>query len=200
MAHLSSPRFERACAILLVIALSLLVTISTAGAAVATPGAEGARDCTVAPRTADELAAVRATPEAPAPFRAGPQTMGEPLRPEEQIHLEATVRLFIACGNAGEPLRIYALYSDRYLQRLLNGERSPIETAWPVAQASPTPAGATLVAITSGRRMADGRLGALVTIAIPDAAQPGTFFFTFLPDDDRLLIDDIQRGPETART
>ena len=63
------------------------------------------------------------------------------------------------------------------------------------ALATPMPAdpgsGAALVEITGGRRMADGRLGALVTIAYPSTPQPKTFFFTFLPAGDRVLIDDI---------
>lgn len=157
-----------------------------------TPGAV----CDVPPRTVDDIAALVATPVAPEPERSGVLPMGEPLRPDEQILLEATVHLFIACNNAGEPLRVFSLFTDRYLQRLLNSESPAFDADRYVALATPGPTGiglgAELVGITGGRRMADGRLGALVTIAIPASPRPKTFFFAFLPDGEGLLIDDIR--------
>jgi hypothetical protein len=182
-------------AILLAIALGLTFAAFGARTAEATPVAEAARSCDVPERSLDEVTALLATPAAPAPEWSGVLPMGEPLRPDEQIQLEATVDQFIACGNAGEPLRIFGLYTDRYLLRLLNGERSPLDAGWHDALATPAPAapgsGAELVEITGGRRMADGRLGALVTIAFPATPQSRTFFFAFLPQGDHVLIDDI---------
>ncbi len=181
-------------AIVLAIALGLVSSATGAGATEATPVPGAAWGCDVPARPIDEVTALLATPTAEAGW-SGVLPMGEPLRPDEQIQLEATVHQFIACGNAGEPLRVYSLYTDRYLLRLLNGERSPFDAGWHDALATPVPAdpgsGAELVEITGGRRMADGRLGALVTIAFPAAPQSRAFFFTFLPQGDHVLIDDI---------
>jgi hypothetical protein len=161
----------------------------------ATPAATPEAACDVPPRALDEITMLLATPVPPEPERSGVLPMGEPLRPGEQIMIEQTVHLFIACSNAGEPLRVYQLYSDRYLQRLLGAERPRIDAVRYDALATPVPAapgaGAELVEITGGRRMVDGRLGALVTIDFPSTPQPKTFFFTFLVESERLLIDDV---------
>lgn len=190
------------CAILLAIAIALIFAAPGARTAEATPVAEAARSCDVPERSLDEVTALLATPAAPEPAWSGVLPMGEPLRPQEQIQLEAAVRLFIACGNAGEPMRVYSLYTDRYLLRLLNGAQSPFGADWHGAPATPVPAdegsSAELVEITGGRRMADGRLGALVTIAFSATPTPRTFFFSFQPQGDHVLIDDI--GALTSRS
>lgn len=181
--------------LLLTLFLCFGSTITSGRASEATPVATPETGCDAPPRALDEITTLLATPVPPEPERSGVLPMGEPLRPQEQILLEAVVDQFIACSNSGEPLRVFSLYTDRYLQRLLSAERPPFDADRYDALATPMPAepggGAELVEITGGRRMADGRLGALVTIAFPAIPQPKTFFFTFLPEGERLLIDDI---------
>ncbi len=112
------------------------------------------------------------------------------------IAIRATVDQFIACSNAGEPLRVFALYTDAYLHRLLVRERPQIDVARFQSLATPMPAGADasaeLIEISGARDIvANGQLGALVTIGFPSVPEPKTFFFTFRMIDGRLMIDDI---------
>jgi hypothetical protein len=193
----ATPGWQRLLWLLTLVAIVIAILPVTPGLAYqATPTAPSI-GCDVPPRSLEEITTLLATPAPPEPERSGVLPMGEPLRPEEQIQIEQTIHLFIACSNAGEPLRVYGLYTDRYLQRLLSGERPPLDADRYDALATPMPAdegsGATLVEITGGRRIADTdrRLGALVTIAFPATPQPKTFFFTFLPEGDHLLIDDV---------
>jgi len=121
---------------------------------------------------------------------------GEQVSAEELQAIRATVEQFIACSNAGEPLRIYGLYTDAYLHRLLGRERPVIDEARYHALATPIPAeegqGAELVEIRGARDIvATGQLGALVTIVYPSVPDPKVFFFTFRSIGETLLIDDI---------
>lgn len=182
------PAYDR-----LLTGLALLLMLSAAPVSgQATPVAAG---CDEPPRSWEEIEALIAMPAPPMPVRSGLLPRGEQLRVSELVLIEETVHRFITCSNAGEPLRVYALYSDDYLQRLLAYERPLIDRARYDALATPVPAapdgGATLVEITGGRRMVDLRYGALVTIAYPSLPQPKTFFFIFRLDGERMLIDDV---------
>jgi hypothetical protein len=181
-------RRKRAVAVV----IALLIGSPLLSAAQSTPIT--AAGCDVAPRSLDELVMLAATP-IPAVTPSVSLTIGEPLNYDQLTLIQSTVRRFIDCSNAGEPLRVYALYSDRYLQQMLSLERPAIDRSRYDALATPVPAQpgdeATLVTIEGGRRLADGRLGAEVTIAYPSIPMPKTFFFTFVMTDDGLLIDDI---------
>jgi hypothetical protein len=176
---------------LIVVGVALLIGIVPASAAQSTPAAT---TCDVAPRALDELAVLAALP-VPSATPGISLTIGEPLTVDQLTSIETTVRRFIDCSNAGEPLRVYALYSDRYLQQMLSLERPTIDQARYDALATPMAAQpgdvATLIDIEAGRRLADGRLGAEVTITYPSVPTPKTFFFTFVATDRGLLIDDI---------
>ena len=109
--------------------------------------------------------------------------------------MQKAIDRFVACGNAGEPLRVYALYSDAYLLSLLSRERPLLDQSRYDALATPIAATpgqqATVTLIEGGRRFADGRIGVNVTITYPNIPVPKTFFFVFIPGPDGLLIDDI---------
>jgi hypothetical protein len=176
---------------LIVAGIALLIGLVAASAAQSTPATTA---CGVAPRSLDELAALAALP-VPSATPSVSLTIGEPLTVDQFTQIETTVRRFIDCSNAGEPLRVYALYSDRYLQQLLTLERPTIDQSRYDALATPMAAQprdvATLIDIKGGRRLADGRLGADVTISYPSVPTPKTFVFTFVATDRGLLIDDI---------
>lgn len=174
---------------------AIMIALSVPGGTlVATPSAEPT--CTVEPRSWAEIETLIATPAPPEPERSGTLPWGEPVRAEELIAIRATVESFIACSNAGEPLRVFGLYTDDYLLRLLGRERPLIDATRYAALATPIPAAdderAVLIEISGARDIvATGQLGALVSISFPSVPEPKTFFFTFLPVDDLLLIDDI---------
>ena len=78
-------------------------------------------ECEVAPRTIDELSDLAATP-LPATEPSDVATpadlaSGEPANPLISNAVAYTVREAVACSNAGEWLRVLALYSDGNLQR-----------------------------------------------------------------------------------
>lgn len=174
------------------IAFALLAGWPLMSAAQSTPTA--VNGCDVPPRSLAELVEL-ATAPIPSATPSISLTIGEPLNLDQLSLIQTTVHRFIDCSNAGEPLRVYALYSDRYLQQMLSLERPAIDQARYNALATPMPAQpsdtATLIDIAGGRRLADGRLGAEVTIAYPSIPMPKTFFFTFVVTQDGLLIDDI---------
>lgn len=171
----------------------LLAMLPASAGQVATPVAG---PCLTSPRAWDEIALLIATPAPPEPERTGSLPWGEQIDAEDQAAIRQTVEQFIACSNAGEPLRVYALYTDAYLQRLLSRERPVIDGDRYDALATPIPAeagtGAELIGISGARRIVmTGQLGALITIAYPSVPEPKTFFFTFRSIDGCLRIDDI---------
>jgi hypothetical protein len=160
------------------------------------PEAIRAEECTVAPRTRKEIAVLLADPNTatPAPTTAG-QTLpaGEPVAAETAVAMEQVVQMWLACQNAGEPLRAWSLFSDGYLFRLLSRQGGLSGEAYREL-AIPAPAAAeaaVIVAIEGERRLPDGRLGATVTVSYPSVPMPKRFFFYFTQDDGRLLIDSI---------
>ncbi len=167
----------------------------TGTSARSSPEAITAEECTVAPRTRQEIAVLLADPNTatPAATTAG-QTLpaGEPVAAETAA-MEQVVQMWLACQNAGEPLRAWSLFSDGYLFRLLSRQGGPSgeayrELATPVRVAAEA---AVVLAIEGERLLPDGRLGATVTVSYPSVPMPKRFFFYFIQDDGRLLIDGI---------
>jgi hypothetical protein len=168
-----------------------------AGASVQrSPEAIPAEECIVAPRTRQEIAALLANPDTATPVAttAG-QTLppGEPIAAETAVAMEQVVRTWLACQNAGEPLRAWSLFSDRYLFRLLSRQGGlsgeayrELATPAPVADEA-----AVVLAIEGERLLPDGRLGATVTLSYPSVPMPKRFFFYFTQGGGRLLIDGI---------
>lgn len=109
--------------------------------------------------------------------------------------LTATVRELLFCANVGEYLHGFALYSDRYLFRFMD------ETGFTVDEfraafedAAPREAGdwTRLSHLGEVRRLADGRVSALVTYV--DGDLPGgseRYTFEFSAARGLWLIDDI---------
>jgi hypothetical protein len=153
-------------------------------------------ECTISARTPQELAALLAdTTIATPPATTGGQTLpaGVPVSPEDRAVMERVIHQWLACENAGEPLRAWALFSDGYLHRLLARQGLLSDEAF-ASLATPSPSGsdpARLHSIEGERELPDGRLGATVTISYPAVPTPKTFFFFFTRGDDRLLIDGI---------
>jgi len=178
--------------LLILLSIVFLAASQSARANDATPASSG---CTVALRSFASISALLATPVADQGAESGIPMMGEPLRPEEWSAVTRAVKQFVDCANAGEPLRVYALYSDAYLLSLLSRERPLLDQDRYDALATPTPATpeqqATVTNIEGGRRFADGTFGVNVTISYPNIPEPKTFFFHFIPTPTGLLINDI---------
>ena len=158
----------------------------------ATPVSNPKPQCDISPRTLDEIALLLASEIATPAATTGGETLpaGTPADAELAAAMEATVRTWLACQNAGEQLRAWALFSDGYLVRLVSRQRGALDASL-TTPAPPAKDAAMLLEIRDERILPDSRSGATVTIAYPSVPMPKTFFFTFTGDADRLLIDGI---------
>ena len=191
-----TPRPPRGAPRLLGIAtIVCLLAAGTGLPTPATPVASANAPCTVTPRSAAEITALLANANiaTPAPTTDG-QTLPEgiPVSSETAAAIDSVVRTWLACQNAGAPLRAWALFSDGYLYRLLIRQGVPADIASaPSTPESDADGGAMLLEIRDARELPDGRLGATVVIAYPAVPMPKTFFFTFIEVDGRLFIDGV---------
>ena len=118
---------------------------------------------------------------------------GVPADADAAATMKRMVHLWLACQNAGEPLRAWSLFSDGYLYRLLSRQGGLSGEAYR-ALATPAPVAdeaAVVLAIEGERLLPDGRYGATVTIEYPSVPMPKRFFFFFTEIDGRLVIDGI---------
>jgi hypothetical protein len=163
-----------------------------AAEAPASPVANPHRLCDAPPRTLGEIALLLESNIATPAATTGGETLpaGTPADPELAAAMEATVRTWLACQNAGDQLRAWGLFSDGYLARLVSRQAGAIDASL-ATPAPPATDAATLLEIRDERILPDGRSGATVTIAYPSVPMPKTFFFTFTGDASHLRIDGI---------
>jgi hypothetical protein len=160
-------------------------------------------ECTVAPRTVDEIEAILATPEAETP-EASPTTLttmpeGQPADATTVAEVQATLREAVACINTGDTLKILQFYSDNLIRRLLGGaSRSQLEpqgTPTPLTQEQMT----ELIAISGMVVLPDGRVAVVVTgDDHSDPSPPSDTIFYFVKVGDRWLIDDFATNVSIA--
>ena len=126
--------------------------------------------CTVEPRPLSFLATIADSPrpdQTPAPVEAVPD--GVPVDESTRAEVTATVTMLIACVNAGDLLRAFALYEDAYLARLIDPEEAlSAEIAGEIVVSFATPVvvpiedRTSLIGLPLIRLMDDGRV-AVVT-------------------------------------
>jgi uncharacterized cupredoxin-like copper-binding protein len=150
-------------------------------------------ECQVEPRAIEEIEQLvgtageeaDATPDA---AQAGSME-GEDADEATVQAVTQTYRELVACLNAGEFLRIYALYTDDYLRRTLNDSGIDVEQI----QATPAPdqqEATALVGVSEVRQLAGGRVTARVeTTSSPEGAA-SVIQAVLEPVEDRLLIAD----------
>jgi hypothetical protein len=150
--------------------------------------------CQATPPNFEELRAILADPLASPSAVWTPGTMpeGRPADPETIAGITATLRELVACFNADEVLRAYGLYTDDYLQRIFSTQ-DPLTQGVYDALATPDPVDpderSAILAIEDVRVFDDGTVGANVTIRYALIPVPKRFFFTFVRDGERWLID-----------
>jgi hypothetical protein len=189
----------RRCRFVVTVVAVALIWGSTAGpvlGAAAAPTPVSTPECDVPARTPDEITALLArtgveTPAATTDGQTLPQ--GVPADAAIAATMKRTVHLWLACQNAGEPLRAWSLFSDGYLYRLLSRQGGWSGEAYR-ALATPAPVAeevATVLATEGERLLPDGRYGTMVTVEYPFVPMPKRFFFFFTEINGRLLIDGI---------
>lgn len=152
-------------------------------------------ECLVEPRSADSLARLADRPgtEQPEVDAAGTpdpfvQPQGDPASDEAVAAVTGTAVEVVACLNAGDYLRVYALYTDDYLRRNFSPAELAAISATPEASAAGTD-----VAFRSVRDvvlLGDGRVGGLVDTANPNDGGDVTTYSVFVEAGDRYLIDE----------
>jgi hypothetical protein len=176
---------------------------STASTVEATPASSDVprpAECLIEPRKFQPPATpvVYATPNV-LPV-AGSVPLGEPASLGEAEAVTATVREALACRNAGDIRRAYALLTDRMIYVLLGGEAGPapellylLENRGERVERDQR---LELVSVTGVAALPDGRLRAQVVTR--NAATEFTDLLLFAETDGRWLIDDsivITREP-----
>jgi hypothetical protein len=137
----------------------------------ATPvGAVPAAECRVAPRPLSFLRDLVSQPPpetTPAPVEAVPE--GAPVDEATRAEVTATIRQLIACVNAGDLLRAFALYDDAYLRRITDPEglldpevADEIVVSLATPAAVPAEEQTRLLAVLLMRQMADGRVAVVI--------------------------------------
>lgn len=167
-------------------------------------------DCTVEARSIESLLALAATPAAgdvAARTGAPPFAAGRPASPAEIAGVTATIREAIACDNAGETLRVWALYSDDFIRSgdaeifvIVDQLGGPVILKG-IADVSRTRS-ETMPDVVAARRLPDGRIVALV-LARPNGvllalgSSASVLDVAFVPSDGRWLVDDTRIVRET---
>ena len=153
-------------------------------------------ECRVAPRPAEFFERLAETPGAeeggdsdtagsPTPFA---QPEGEPADEGTVDAVAATSRELVACLNAGDYLRAYALYTDDYLRRNFSPDEIAAIAATP--EAVEEAARAVFRGVRDVATLDDGRVGALVDTANPDDDGDVTTYTVFVEEGDRYRIDE----------
>ena len=150
-------------------------------------------ECQVEPRSMEELQQLVGTASegaeaTPGAAQAG-SMQGEDADEATVQAVNQTYREVVACLNAGEFLRVYALYTDDYLRRTLADSGIDLEQI----QATPAPdrqETTALVGVSDVRQLAGGQVTARVeTTSSPEGV--ATVIQSVLePVEDRLLIAD----------
>ena len=177
------------------LALSGFVTPATLAQEATPPVGEviAAEECQVGPREVGSIEQLVGTPAAggaeasPAPGEIG-ALEGEPADEATVEAVTATYRELVACLNAGDYLRIYALYTDGYLQRTL-AERGE-DLSQLVATPSPDqPQNTALVGVANVRLLDDGRVAARVETFDPTVDGTIVTDAVLVQSGERFLID-----------
>ena len=174
------------------IALAVLLVgsrVVPTGAQPATPTSAAAAACTIAPRSLDQIAALASTPTASmTPIPGG----GAPAAPDVVAAVTDTVRMAVACANANDPLRSFALFTDRYLaERFGSAHPDDLGSLFAALSRQPTPAETadvlTLVDVREVRMPAENLAIASVVTENRSARYVDRLAFQLV--DDRWLID-----------
>ena len=173
----------------IVIGLVLLATVVLAAAAQATPGIPNADSalCTVAPRTLDDLERIMAG-ATPVPSRDRPIS-GDAIDPDSETGRQVTsvIEALVACLDAGDRLRAYALYTDAYLASILQpGDLPAIATPDPQNPNDPT-----RIITVELHALAGGAVIATVTLDPALIPVHKIFEFILIPIDGHWRIDRV---------
>ncbi len=156
---------------------------------------EGAQatGCTARPRSFEEIKDLidASAPALETPIWVGPEPRASR---ETTAEVEALVQAFLDCSAAGEPLRVWSLYSDAYLGRLLYRERGYDRTRYAAdLVAAPLELSERPELRVVSHVMATGQDHASATVVIwyPNLDREKTLAWRFVRVGDEWRIDEI---------
>lgn len=178
------------------LALGSAIVLSTLGEATPEPAGDAPRpdDCLVEPRKFGHAGAMATPIAAPSGVLPAPDSVppGESASDEQAAAVEATVTESIACRNAGDLRRAYALMSDRMIEGLLGGESGPAPELLAMlenrSQRVSRGERLELVSVSGVQALPDGRLRADVTTRNAETTFEDILILT--ESDGRWLIDE----------
>ena len=148
-------------------------------------------ECRIEPRSLAffERLADGATPAPTSPTPFNPPEGGRPDAATVD-GITVTIRHLAACLNAGDTLRVDALYTDAYFYRQI-ADLGPPSPEFLATRGTPVPVEerrwAGIDGIREVRMLPDGRVSAVVELHIPP--EDVTFAFVFVREGERWLID-----------
>ena len=135
--------------------------------ALAARDAPGPDQCTVAPRTLEEIKTLAQGPAPEQPPDAS-ETGGNPADDATRAAITATARELVACSNAGDILRRLALYSDGRLRFAYpDGPTRALELMANSPLPLPEVERVALVSVEDVQQLPDGRVSARMTVDNP---------------------------------
>lgn len=171
-----------------------------------TPDVPNPSACQVAPRTLqsyEALAGKAGDTAAPAPANQAAYVppAGKPADEATVAAVTSTVREALACLNAGDELRYYALVTDNEIRNESAQFGSPTQPFLAKLAQTPVPGKTTfqliaLIGVKDVQVLPDGRVGALVVQN--DGADPRPeewVYVIFAKQGDRWLMDEIHYEP-----
>lgn len=161
-------------------------------------------ECRIAPRSIESFAAALATPFAGSPAKVTPESdrsVGQPADAGTVENVIILARQATACGNAGDYLRVFALYTDNGLRVFAADRGMTVEQLAGALAAAPVPLPEELwqgVRVRNVRVRSDGRVIGFIDFRSPAAI--GTVFVTLIRDGGRYLVDSEVAVPAAAAT
>jgi len=150
-------------------------------------------ECRVRPRSFSEILVLIDSPA----LTSDATPLAEPERRatrETTVEIESLIEAFLDCSAAGEPLRVWSLYSDAYLRRLLERERGYDRARYDAdLVAEPLGLGGRpeLRVVSHVMTQGEDRASATVVIRYPNLDREKMLAWRFVRVMDVWLIDEI---------
>jgi hypothetical protein len=193
------PHGRKLSALLLALLLTLVAAASTVAQSatlVAYPQAPDPRECVIEPPPIEEIATIMGTPIPDPTNSATPfvSPAGEPADPQTAADVIATLRQVFACANAGDPLRVSALFTDDFMRGFFGGVPLADLLDFLAIPPRPLPEDQKRIIIRFGEveLLPDGRAGVVIVLDEPDDPRTEEPDFAVLEQVDGIwLVDEI---------